>query len=201
MNCLTAHTNQAKVDLASRRAVLVSLYACILALSGLGSLATSGPEIAQNSPAQSGENVRPLPRFASLRASRVNLRRGPGTDYPTAWVFRRAGLPVEIIKEFESWRQARDSEGTTGWVLRTLLSKRRTALILPWEIKADRERPLVILHRTASSRSNTVVQVEAGVIANIQTCDGRWCSVIVDDFKGYVMQNQLWGVYADEVIQ
>ena len=59
-----------------------------------------------------------VPRFVSLKSDRVNLRHGPGTEYPTAWVFRRAGLPVEVIKEFESWRQVRDSEGTTGWAQR-----------------------------------------------------------------------------------
>ena len=58
-----------------------------------------------------------MPRFVSLKSDRVNLRQGPGTEYPTAWVFRRAGLPVEVIKEFEGWRQVRDAEGTTGWVL------------------------------------------------------------------------------------
>src|SRR4029453_6158013 len=74
-----------------------------------------------------------VPRFVSLKSDRVNLRQGPGTEYPTAWVFRRAGLPVEVDKEFESWRQVRDAEGTTGWVLGTMLSGRRTAVILPWE--------------------------------------------------------------------
>ena len=77
----------------------------------------------------------PVPRFVSLKSDRVNLRQGPGTEYPTAWVFRRAGLPVEVIKEFESWRQVRDAEGTTGWVLGTMLSGRRTAVILPWEVQ------------------------------------------------------------------
>src|SRR5262245_40174978 len=27
----------------------------------------------------------PLPRFVSLKSDRVNLRSGPGTDYPTSW--------------------------------------------------------------------------------------------------------------------
>ena len=40
----------------------------------------------------------PLPRFVSLKSDRVNLRKGPSTDYPTQWVYRRAGLPLEIIE-------------------------------------------------------------------------------------------------------
>ena len=53
----------------------------------------------------------PVPRFVSLKSDRVNMRKGPGTDYPTAWVYRRAGLPLEVIKEFEGWRQVRDADG------------------------------------------------------------------------------------------
>ena len=35
----------------------------------------------------------PLPRFASLKTDRVNLREGPSKDHATKWVYERAGLP------------------------------------------------------------------------------------------------------------
>src|SRR5262245_55806966 len=108
-----------------------------LALAALVALIVVTDLSAQGTPAPTaGGSGLAVPRFVSLKSDRVNLRQGPGTDYPTAWVFRRAGLPVEVIKEFESWRQVRDAEGTTGWVLGSMLSGRRTALILPWEVKA-----------------------------------------------------------------
>ena len=56
----------------------------------------------------------PLPRYASLKTDRVNLREGPSKDHATKWVFQRAGLPVEITAEFEIWRKVRDSEGRGG---------------------------------------------------------------------------------------
>ena len=56
----------------------------------------------------------PLPRFASLKTDRVNLREGPSKDHATKWVYERAGLPVEITAEFEIWRKVRDSEGVEG---------------------------------------------------------------------------------------
>src|SRR5208283_4296897 len=73
----------------------------------------------------------PLPRFASLKTDRVNLREGPSKDHATKWVYERAGLPVEITAEFEIWRRVRDSEGVDGWVLHSLLSGRRTGLVTP----------------------------------------------------------------------
>jgi SH3-like domain-containing protein len=142
-----------------------------------------------------------VPRFVSLKANRVNLRKGPGTDYPTSWVFRRAGLPVEIVKEFEGWRQVRDAEGTTGWVLGTLLSGRRTAQILPWEVKPSQERPHVALTSSEDESSEPVALVEAGVIADVHECDGTWCLVSVDQYRGYVLQKKLWGVYPGEIIE
>src|SRR6202023_3782272 len=75
----------------------------------------------------------PVPRYVSLKSDRVNLREGPSKDHRTVWVFQRAGLPVEITAEFETWRKVRDSEGSEGWVLHSLLSGRRTALVAPWK--------------------------------------------------------------------
>lgn len=148
-----------------------------------------------------GASGLPLPRYVSLKADRVNLRQGPGTDYPTAWVYRRAGLPVEVIEEFDTWRKVRDAEGTVGWILQSLLSGRRTALVLPWELKEGQPAPQVPLRNSDSERSAPVAIVEAGVIADVQSCDGVWCLVAVDRFRGYVEQKKLWGVYDREQVR
>ena len=86
------------------------------------------PAVALSDPAGSVTGL-PLPRYASLKTDRVNLREGPSKEHPTKWVFQRAGLPVEITAEFEIWRKVRDSEGAEGWVLHSLLSGRRTGLV------------------------------------------------------------------------
>src|SRR5262249_37625253 len=78
----------------------------------------------------SGQQHLPLPRFASLDSSEVNLRAGPGRDYRILWVYQRRGLPVEIIEEFDTWRRVRDRDGTVGWVQQNLLSGKRSALII-----------------------------------------------------------------------
>lgn len=152
-------------------------------------------------PANVGPSGLPLPRYVSLKSDRVNLRRGPGTDYPTAWVYRRAGLPVEVIEEFEAWRKVRDLEGTTGWILSSLLSGRRTALVLPWELKPDAPRPQIALRQSSSDGSAPVAMIEAGVIADVQSCDGSWCYVVIESFRGYLRQTKLWGVYSQERVK
>jgi SH3-like domain-containing protein len=179
------------------RRLVAGATALLLALAGATGLS------AQGTPAPAaGATGLTIPRFVSLKSDRVNLRQGPGTEYPTAWVFRRAGLPVEVIKEFESWRQVRDAEGTTGWVLGSMLSGRRTAVILPWEVKAGQaQQALAALRDDDSERAGAVAQVEAGVLASIITCDGKWCRVSVGGFRGYIEQAKLWGAYKDEVIK
>jgi SH3-like domain-containing protein len=177
----------------------------LLALAGLAAwagAALAGGAWAQTAtPSGTSASGLPLPRFVSLKADRVNLRAGPGTDYPTSWVYRRAGLPVEVLSEFEAWRQVRDSEGATGWVLQSLLSGRRTALVTPWDVKPDKPAPQIPVRNSDSERAHTVAIVEAGVIANVHACDGRWCSVTIDRFRGYLPQKQLWGVYPNEIVK
>jgi SH3-like domain-containing protein len=142
-----------------------------------------------------------VPRYASLKFDRVNLRSGPGTEYPTVWVYRKAGLPLEITKEYEAWRQVRDAEGAAGWVLQSSLSGRRTALVQPWEFKAGTPPPQVALYGDASDTARLVAKVEAGVIANVLSCDTKWCFVSLDQFKGYIQQKKLWGVYETETLK
>jgi SH3-like domain-containing protein len=138
----------------------------------------------------------PLPRFASLKTDRVNLREGPSKDHATKWVYERAGLPVEITAEFEIWRKVRDSEGVEGWVLHSLLSGRRTALVTPNK-KGENSK----LYTRASASADLAATLQSGVIVNLRRCDGAWCLVDGDGFKGYIEQEKLWGVYPDEKIQ
>jgi SH3-like domain-containing protein len=147
----------------------------------------------------------PLPRYASLKTDRVNLREGPSKDHRTLWVFQRAGLPVEIVGEFETWRRIRDSEGTEGWVLHSLLSGRRTALVNAGPDKGG-EKAAVSLRAKADDGSEDEARLQSGVIGSVKNCSGTWCRLIVAlpnkrDVDGYIRQNRLWGVYPNEVVE
>ncbi|WP_159729084.1 SH3 domain-containing protein [Methylosinus sp. Ce-a6] len=135
----------------------------------------------------------PLPRYVSLKSDRVNLHEGPSKEHPTLWVYERAGLPVEITAEFETWRKIRDSEGTEGWVLHSLLSGRRTALVAPWK-----KEPILAY---AGDRTTPLAKLSPGVVANLRRCDGSWCRVSGDGFDAHVKQEGLWGVYPGEKIE
>ena len=145
----------------------------------------------------------PVPRYVSLKTDRVNLREGPSKDHRTAWVFQRAGLPVEITAEHETWRRIRDAEGTEGWVLHSLLSGRRTALVMPWAKTGAAALPLFA---DASDQSGVTAQLQPNVIANVKTCKDGWCRVVIvlpsaRDVSGFMKQDRLWGVYPNEKVE
>ena len=189
---------ESKSNLVRHLMTIAAFVAMGVAVPALAQKPSDANTLAASGPSGSGL---PVPRFVSLKSDRVNMRNGPGTDYPTGWVYRRSGLPLEIIKEFEGWRQVRDAEGAEGWVLQSFLSGRRTALVLPWERKASTAAPIVPVFASDSASSGIVANVEAGVIANLHSCDGRWCRVSIDKYNGYVEQKKLWGVYDGEAIK
>ena len=135
----------------------------------------------------------PLPRFVSLRSRAVNLRVGPGKKYKIAWLYRRAGLPVEVVQEYDRWRRIRDADGTEGWVMHSLLTRRRTGLVEGLEPVAARSGP--------RAEERTVARLEPGVLVSLRACDARWCRVDVKGHSGFVPKTALWGVYRAETIE
>jgi SH3-like domain-containing protein len=151
--------------------------------------------------ARTREDTAGAPRYLSLKADRVLLRQGPGPEHPAAWVLRRTGLPVEVLEEVDGWCKVREAGGTEGWVHKGLLSGRRTALVLPWEIKDGQQAPSATLREDDRESARPIAQVEAGVLAGIIACEGGWCRVSVGNYRGYIERSKLWGTYPNEEIK
>ena len=168
--------------------------AVVVLASGLLGASVS-PGFAAKDSAQTTSGL-PVPRYVSLKSDHVNVRAGPTKDNDVAWIYTRSGLPVEITAEFENWRRVRDSEGAEGWVYHSLLSGRRTAVIT---MKSKDE--LASLHDRADETSAVVARLQAGVVAQVKHCAAGWCHVSGDGFDGFIEQQRLWGVYADEKVE
>ena len=142
-----------------------------------------------------GPSGLPIPRFVSLKAEKVNVRRGPSSDHPVAWVFNRKFMPVEIVAEFENWRRVRDSDGEEGWILQNMLSGKRTAVVAPW-----RQGQAMPLYRQADTQAALVAKVASGVVSDVESCTGEWCEISTNGYDGWIEQSMLWGVYPGEVV-
>ncbi len=147
----------------------------------------------------------PIPRFVSFKASAVNLRVGPGRKYAVSWLYKKRGLPVEVIQEFDRWRRVRDADGTTGWVLHSLISSRRTALIAPWDREADESGNIIkaSFHEAknrARAEAATTAKMQAGLLVDVISCDKNWCEVEAGNTSAWLPQDKLWGVYPGEKV-
>lgn len=151
-----------------------------------------GEAFAQGAGGRGGSGL-PLPRFVSLRSDKINVRRGPGRDYGVAWIYSRAGLPVEITAEFENWRRVRDVDGEEGWIFHSLLSGRRTALVAPWSGEE-----LTDIYRRPDETSPVMARLGANVQIDVDSCEAKWCRVAIQGINGWIGQYRLWGVYPDE---
>lgn len=146
----------------------------------------------------SAQNL-PTPRFASMRNDEANVRTGPGRQYPIEWVFIQQGLPVEIISEFDNWRQIRDWQGEGGWVHRSQLSGHRTAILV-----ADEPQELL---RDPRPDAGLIARIEPQVMGELIECpdpgtpDGAYCLFETAGFRGWLPRSLLWGVYADERVE
>ncbi len=145
----------------------------------------------------------PLPRFATTRSEPINVRVGPGQKYDIAWTYLKSGIPVEIVQEFDTWRKIRDVDGTEGWIHQNLLAGTRAGYVTP--ILANGE---IELRASQSDEAAVRARLGPGLKVTIKQCDGAWCEVSASGqnpaersttYSGYLHQEELWGVYPDEV--
>jgi SH3-like domain-containing protein len=139
----------------------------------------SVPSLAQQKP----------PYWASLSAGEARMRTGPGRQFPASWLYQRAGLPVKVVEVYQDWRKVEDPDGTQGWMLATLLSNIRTALVVG-EIRPLRE--------SADGGARIIWRAEPGVVGQVSECARGWCKIDVRGRMGYIETSGLWGVTAAE---
>src|SRR5688572_9133783 len=143
-------------------------------------------------PAQA-QKERKTPYWASISAGKAMMRTGPGRNYPATWLYLRADLPVKIVETYPSWRKVQDPGGETGWMLQSLLSDTRTALVT-----GDSPRPL---HEAAGEGSPVRYRAEPGVVGRISDCGDGWCRLDVGGRAGYIRTGHIWGLDPGERVE
>ena len=145
----------------------------LLASLGLATLAGSGATAAND-----------VPYWASIHAGEARMRTGPGRRYPSTWIYRRVDLPVKVVQRHDDWRRVEDPDGTQGWILRTLLSDRRTAIV----------RSLTTVHAAPSASAHVNWRVEPGVVGRLGDCEAGWCQIdLAQGRVGFLREASVWG--------
>lgn len=132
----------------------------------------------------------PLPRFVSLASDEIYVRTGPGQKYPIKFIYKKKGLPVEVILEYEVWRKIRDREGEVGWVHKSLLSGKRTGLIQSGD--------MVSAYRKPKLDARLVAYLEPQTMGDLEECEREWCEFSAAGYRGWVQKKFIWGAYDAE---
>ena len=130
------------------------------------------------------------PYWASIASGQAMTHTGPGRNYPNVWLYQRRDLPVRVVKKYENWRLIQDPDGAQGWMLVSLLSDRRTAIVKPGEPRQIRLKP--------DDGAKVRYMVEQGVVGRVDKCANGWCRITVDKRDGFIHTSDLWGVGPSE---
>lgn len=134
------------------------------------------------------------PYWASIASGQAMMRTGPGRNFPGVWLYQRRDLPIRVLKVFPNWRYVEDPDGVRGWMLVTLLSDRRTAIVKGSQPRA--------LYANPDEGSRLKYRVEPGVVGRVDKCGSGWCRLkLAGDRTGYVRVTDIWGVSDGEAVK
>ena len=121
--------------------------------------------------------------FLSLKKNKVNVRYGPGFDFPVKYIYKKKNFPIKQIDTKENFRRIIDIKKNSGWIHISQLKKVNSVIALEDKV----------LFRKSSFFSKPIAKIKKGRLLVIQKCEGEWCRVKTDDFKGWVDRVNLWG--------
>ena len=121
--------------------------------------------------------------FLSLKKNKVNVRYGPSFESPVKYVYKKINLPIKQIDKKENWRRIIDAKNNSGWIHWSQLKKINS--IIPLEDK--------ILFNEPSKFSKPLAKIKKGRVLVLQTCDGNWCKIKTENFKGWIKTDNIWG--------
>jgi len=121
--------------------------------------------------------------FLSLKKDKVNVRYGPSFDSPIKFIYKKVNLPIKQIDKKENFRRIIDFKNNSGWIHVSQLKNVNS--IIPLTDK--------ILFKKPSKFSKPLANVKKGRVLIVLKFDDNWCKVQSGEFKGWIINNNLWG--------
>ena len=132
----------------------------------------------------------PQPYFVSIKVDEAYMREGPSDLHRVKWIYRRKGLPLEVIATFDVWRRVRDMDGEVGWMHMALLTRDRTAVVTTG--------PGAEVYARDDTTSQVVAHAQGGAIGRLLGCSMLACEVEFPGAEGWIARARLWGVHGGE---
>ena len=124
--------------------------------------------------------------FRTLRNDKVNLRQGPSKDYPIKIFYKKKFVTVIVQDSSNNFRKIRDHENNSGWIHISQLSKKKAAIVTDDDL---------LMFERATIYSNPVAILKKGRLVKINKCKEGWCKVKSSEFKGWIKNESLWGLF------
>ena len=122
-------------------------------------------------------------KFLSLKKNKVNVRYGPGFDFPIKYIYKKINLPIKQIDKKENFRRIIDFKKNSGWIHISQLKKVNSVIAIKDKI----------IFVKPSIFSKPIANVKRGRLLIVQKCKENWCKVRTDSLNGWVDKKNLWG--------
>ena len=121
--------------------------------------------------------------YLMLKNSKVNVRMGPGLDYPVKFIYKKKYLPVKVIDKKENFRKVIDHKKNSGWIHISQLKKINSVIVL-----SNR-----ILFKKPTFNSKPIANIESGKLFILEKCKNDWCEVSDKNYSGWINIDNVWG--------
>ena len=122
-------------------------------------------------------------KFLSLKKNKVNVRYGPGFDFPVKYIYKKTNLPIKQIDKKENFRRIIDLKKNSGWIHISQLKKVNSVITIENKI----------LFKKPSIFSEPIANIKKGRLLIIKKCEKEWCKIESKNFIGWVDKKNLWG--------
>ena len=123
--------------------------------------------------------------YLTLKYNKVNVRYGPGRDYPIKYIYNKKNLPVKVIDKKENFRKIIDLKKNSGWIHTSQLKKGKSFILLKDQI----------LFTKPTKHSKPLFKIFKGRLLVVKKCKKNWCKVKTENFLGWVKTDEIWGLY------
>jgi len=123
--------------------------------------------------------------YLILKNNEVNVRYGPGFDYPIKYVYKKKNLPIKVIDKKENFRRIIDFKKNSGWIHVSQLKKGKSLILLKDQI----------LFSKPTRYSKPIIKIAKGRLLLVKKCKKKWCKVKTEDYLGWIITNNIWGTY------
>ena len=121
--------------------------------------------------------------FLLLKYNKVNVRYGPGFDYPIKYVYKKKYLPIKVIDKKENFRRIIDFKNNSGWIHSSQLKKGKSFILLKDQI----------LFSKPTKYSKPIAKISSGRLMLVKKCKLKWCRVKTENYTGWLKANNAWG--------